>query len=326
MLPPLRRRAYAFSVRWLLAALATAAGFDSSAPAGDVLPSPAGRFLLVSSDGLYVVEPDGSSSWSHRPAAVPADATTAYDEMIYDGWPIANKRFLFATHRYARMIDSGGRALWEYRAKSGGEVKSVVPLTEGRVALTDSSEQAILEIECASGRVFRRIPIAAAGNAHTRYNLLRRTPSGHYLVALREEKRVVEVDDAGTIILDLPGAATVAERLADGSTLVSGFGLRRFDPAGREIWSFLAEDAAPHFTPLIGAGFAVLPDGRVLATNSDWHYQTAGANAVQLYVVAQDKSVSWVFPVSGFQGWKEGVLEPKTGFIEHRCMMVRLMP
>ena len=285
--------------------------------------SPVGRFLLVSSDGLFLVEENGRASWSHRPSS---DTSSAYDDIIYDGWPLAGERFLFSTHRFAREIDKNGHTRWEYRTKGKGEVKSAIPLPNGNVALLDSGEQAILEVDKASGRVVGKISVPAAGNEHTRYNLLRRTPSGTFLVVLREEKRIVEVDVDGAVILTLPCVATVAERLDDGTTLVSGLGLQRFDSKGKEIWSFSSQDAAPSFKMLLGAGFAVLPGDRILATNSDWHYKVKGENAVQLYVVSRDKTVEWTFPVTAYEGWKHGALEPKTGLVEHRCMMVRLIP
>jgi len=288
--------------------------------------SPPGRFLLVSSDGLFVVEQNGRASWSHRPSSDSRDKSSSYDDIIYDGWPLGKERFLFSTHRFAREIDKDGRTLWEYRAQGKGEVKSAIPLPNGNVALLDSGEQAILEVDRVNRRVVGKIPVPAAGNEHTRYNLLRRTSAGTFLVVLREEKRVVEVNEEGVVLLSLPYVATVAERLDDGTTLVSGLGLQRFDSDGKEIWSFSGEDAAPSFKMLLGAGFAVLPGDRILATNSDWHYKVKGENAVQLYIVSRGKTVEWTFPVTAYEGWKQGSLEPRTGLVEHRCMMVRLMP
>jgi hypothetical protein len=285
--------------------------------------SPVGRFLLVASDGLYVVEENGRASWSHQPSS---GASSVYDDIIYDGWPMAEGRVLYSTHRFAREIDRNGRTLWEYRAAGKGEIKSAIPLPNGNVALIESEQQAILEVDRRDGRTVRRISIPARGNEHTRYNLLRRTPAGTFLVALREEKRVVEVDARGLVLLELPCAATVAERLEDGSTLVSGHGLQRFDATGREVWSFSREDAAPSFRMLLGAGFALLPGDRILATNSDWHYRQKGENEVQLYIVSRDKKVEWTLRVRDYGDWKRGVVEPKTGLVEHRCMMVRLMP
>ncbi len=48
--------------------------------------SPLGRYLLVASEGLYVVEPDGSCSWSHHPEPYQGQGWVEYDDLVYDGW------------------------------------------------------------------------------------------------------------------------------------------------------------------------------------------------------------------------------------------------
>ena len=64
--------------------------------------SPLGRFLLVASEGLYVVEPDGSSSWAYHPAPLGQQVRGMEDDIIYDGCPLSNGHYLFSTHRYIR--------------------------------------------------------------------------------------------------------------------------------------------------------------------------------------------------------------------------------
>lgn len=284
-----------------------------------------GRFLLVSAEGLYVVEADRSSSWSYKSAPYEHDGSTKYDDLLYDGWALPNGHFLFSAHKFAREIDREKRTVWEYRVGGTAEVKTCVPLPDGNVAVINSQEQAILELESGTGRILHRIAVPAKGTDHTRYNLVRRTPNGTYLVALRAEERIVEVDRDGKVLLSIPCPATVAQRLADGSTMVSGIGLTKFDQTGKEIWSFRPADAAPAFQMLIGGGFVELPDNRILAVNSDWHYKAPGDNRVQLYIVGTDKKVSWTFSSENFDGWKRGEVEPRTKLIEHRCMMIQLI-
>ena len=64
-----------------------------------------GRFLLVASEGLYVVESDGSCSWSYHPAPYGQQVKALEDDIIYDGWALPNDHYLFSTHRYIREID-----------------------------------------------------------------------------------------------------------------------------------------------------------------------------------------------------------------------------
>lgn len=209
-----------------------------------------GRFLLVASEGLYVLEADGGASWSYHPTTSGQQVRGMEDDIIYDGFALENGHYLYSTHRYIREIDSNKRTVWEYRLVAPSEVKSGVPLPNGRIAVLNSQEQAILELSPRTNTVLRRIPVPANGTDHTRYMLVRRTPEGNYLVALRAENKVVEVTPAGERLhsFSVPGMPVMAQRLADGSTLCTGkFGIIRLDLDWKIAWSFTAEDANPHF-------------------------------------------------------------------------------
>jgi len=321
---------FAKRVAMLLVVMAVGVtAYQDSAVQGKGQATPAfslGRYLLVASEGLYVVEPDGRCSWSYNPTPYRGQGWVQYDDLVYDGWALPNDRFLYSAHRYVREVDRNKRTVWEYRVKGTAEVKTCVPLREGRIAVLDSQEQAILELESGTGKVLHTIPLPAKGNNHTRYNLLRLTPQGNYLVALREENRFVEVSPAGETLHSFPVSSlpVMAQRLADGSTLCSGsFGLVKFDAAGKQTWSFTVADAAPHFPLIIAAGFVELTDHRILVVNSDWHYLKKDDNRVQLFALDSDKKISWSLPSTAFQQWKRSELEPHTGFIEHRCMVVQ---
>ncbi|MBM3801350.1 MAG: hypothetical protein FJW26_03455 [Acidimicrobiia bacterium] len=307
----------------IIAGLALTFGKDA------VAPFSLGRYLLVASEGLYLVEPNGSCSWSYNPPAYRGQGWVEYDDLVYDGWALPNGHFIYSAHRYVREVDRDKRTVWEYRVKGTAEVKTCAPLPDGRVAVLDSQEQAILELEPGSGQVLHRISLPATGSNHTRYNLLRPVPNGNYLVALRDEKRFVELTRDGKMVraFPVPGLPVMAHRLADGSTLCSGaFGLVRFDAAGKENWSFSVADAAPHFPLIIAAGFVEVPGNRLLVVNSDWHYQKKDDNRVQLFALDFEKQVSWSLPAAAFQNWKRSEVEPRTGFIEHRCMVVQPLP
>jgi hypothetical protein len=230
---------------------------------GQLTPaSPLGRFLLVASEGLYVVEADGHLSWSYHPAPYGQQVRGMEDDIIYDGSALPNDHYLFSTHRYIREIDRDKHTVWEYRVKAPGEVKSGVPLPNGRIAVLNSQEQAILELEPGTGKVLHRIPVPAKGSDHTRYMLMRRTPEGNYLVALREEQRFVEVSPTGQILrsFPVPSLPVMAQRLADGSTLGTGrFGLMKLDAAWKNTWSITPADAAAHFPLLLAWGLLRCP-------------------------------------------------------------------
>lgn len=290
--------------------------------------SPLGRFLLVAAEGIYIVEADLSCSWSHTFSPPVKQTLTQFDDLISDACVLPSGHILYAANRYVREIERDRKTVWEYRVEGEAEVKTCVPLPNGRVAIVHSGEQAILELESGSGRVLHRISLPAEGTEHTRYNLMRATPEGSYLVALRTENRFVEVTRDGAIlrsfkVLSLP---VVATRQPDGSTLCSArIEVTRFNAAGEKTWSLTRTDLAPDFPLIIAAGTVVLPDQRIVVVNSDWHYPKADRNRVQLFAVDADKRVSWTLPASAFANWKNSWVEPKTGLIEHRCMTIQLI-
>jgi len=312
----------------LLVAIASADAADRAPDQQPAAASPLGRFLLTAAEGIYIVEPDLSCSWSHTFPPPVKQTLTQYDDLIGDAWMLPSGHVLFAANRYVREIDRDHRTIWEYRVEGTAEVKTCVPLPNGRVAVLHSGKQAILELEAGTGKVLHRISLPAQGTDHTRYNLMRATPEGNYLVALRTENRFVEVTRDGAIlhrfkVLSLP---VVATRQPDGSTLCSArVEVTRFDAAGTKVWSFTRTDAAADFPLIIAAGTVVLPDQRIVVVNADWHYKEPHQNRVQLFAVDADKKVSWTLPASAFTGWKKSGMDPKTGLTEHRCMMIQLM-
>lgn len=290
--------------------------------------SPLGRYLLVASEGLYVVESDGSCSWSYHPEPYKGQGWVEYDDLIYDGCALPDDRFLFATHRYVREVDRDGRTLWEYRVKGSAEVKACVPLPNGRVAVQNSEEQAILELERGTGKLMHRIPVPAQGTNHTRYNSMRLTPEGHYLIALRAEQRFVEITREGKEIRSFPvdGLPCGVLRLTGGDTVCTGdFGLVRFNAAGEKVWTYTRDDAAPHFPIIYATGIHELANEALLVSNSDWHYQEKDQNRVQAFVVNIDKNITWTLPATAFGTWKTSETEKATGFVEHRICLIQPM-
>jgi hypothetical protein len=291
--------------------------------------SPLSRFLLVASEGLYVVEADGSCSWSYQPANLGQQVRGMEDDIIYDGFALENGHYLFSTHRYIREIDRDKRTVWEYRLIAPAEVKSGVPLPNGGVAVLNSEEQAILELKAGTNTVVSRIPVPAKGTDHTRYMLLRRTPGGNYLVALREEQQLIEVNAAGQRVhsFSVPAMPVMAQRLSDGSTIGTGkFGMVKLDADWNNTWSYAAPDAGAQFPLLTSWGVTELSDHRLIVANSDWHLGKKDDNRVQFFAVDAKKNISWTLPASAYDPWKRSEVEPRTGLTEHRSVVVWPLP
>jgi hypothetical protein len=294
--------------------------------AGVLAAGEPGSFLVASADGISVFDRDGAMKFG-RFATVVKDGRPGpveWSDMIYDGRRLASGNFLCSSHHYVRELAPDGRTLWEFRVKAPVELKTCVPLPNGDVMTVDAERMELVQLTDAGRKIARRIPVPTDRKAspHNRYNLLRRTPAGTFLLALRSEKAFVEVDDTGKELWrhPVPDLPVVAERLADGGTLLSWRGgLIEAAPDHRVTWELKAADIT-EFPIVIFGGFHRFSNGNTLIANSDWHYKDARENRVQVFEVTRDKRVVWKLGVEAFAGKKPGSLEPRTGLVEHRLL------
>ncbi len=309
----------------ILAAISFALGLLSWATDAAAAVTP-GDFLLASADGVSVFNREGSLKFGRfattlkdgRPGVV------EWSDMIYDGCRLPSGNYLCASHHYVRELAPDGKTIWEFRVAAPAELKTCVPLPNGDVMTVDAERMEMVQLTDAGRRVARRIPVPTKREAdpHSRYNLLRRTPVGTYLLALRFEKAFVEVDDNGKELWrhSVPDLPVVAERLANGNTLMSWRGgLIEATPNHEIVWELKAADLT-EFPVIIFGGFHRFPNGNTLIVNSDWHYQNVQENRVQVFEVSTAKKVVWKLGVESFAGTKPGSLEPTTGLIEHRLI------
>lgn len=129
---------------------------------------------------------------------------------------------------------------------------------------------------------------ASAGVAGDYVRLMRRTPSGSYLLCTNDH--ILETDAQLTPLrrLAAPGFehAWMPSRLDDGSTLVSaGYGafMARFDADGQLQSTFgAAGDVPDEVAPFFYASFQRLADGRLLVANWQGHGPDNGHKGRQL--------------------------------------------
>jgi hypothetical protein len=294
-----------------------------------------GSVLLASCEGLSVWDREGQRGFARFfvPDVPPAGAkasVVAWGDMIYDGHRLPSGNYLCSSHEWIREIAPDGSIVWEYRVQRPCELKTCVPLPNGNVMTVDGERMELIELAEKGSQIVRRIPVPTDPKAgiHVRYNLLRRTPEGTYLLGLRKEQAFIEVDESGRELWRhvVPGMTVVAERLASGHTLMSwrgggtrsSGGLIEVDPQGTVVWK-LDVGEVEGFHGWFG-GFHRFENGNTLIANSDWHYHDAKESAVQLFEVTRNKQVVWKLGVEAFAGKKPGSLEPKTGNIEQRII------
>lgn len=308
---------FAFNV-WLLCTFAAACGQDVK-----VLP---GSVLLASADGVSVFDRDGSMTFGKFTTVLKdgAPGPVEWSDMIYDACRLPSGNYLCSSHHFVRELASDGKTLWEFRVKAPVELKTCVPLPNGDVMTVDAEQMELVQLTDQGRRIVKRIPVPTNKKAtsHNRYNLLRRTDAGTYLLALRAEKAFIEVDDSGKELWrhTVPDLPVMAERLVDGNTLMSWRGgLIEVTPKHEVVWELKATEIT-EFPVIIFGGFHRFPNGNTLIANSDWHYKTANENRVQVFEVTRDKRVVWKLGVEAFTGRKPGSLEPHSGLVEHRII------
>jgi hypothetical protein len=121
----------------------------------------------------------------------------------------------------------------------------------------------------------------------------------------------------------VPDLPTVAQRLADGNTLLSwGAGVTEVTPDHAVVWELTADELACTVTNF--GGCQRLTNGNTLVANSDWHHE--GDNYHQLIEVDRDKRVVWSLSTDDFEGRKPGSFEPATGNVEHRIIALQTTP
>ncbi|MFM7605622.1 MAG: hypothetical protein ACKO8Z_10550 [Prosthecobacter sp.] len=286
-----------------------------------------GCLLLASGEGISVFDRDVAMKFGRFfvPVVNGKGEATPWSDIAYDGCRLPSGHYLCSSHEWLREISPDGKIVWEYRVQKPVELKTCVPLPNGDVMTTDASTQELVRLT--NGQVVKRVPIPSAMKAspHNRYNLLRRTPAGTFLLAMRAEKAFIELDESGKELWrhPVPDLPVVAERLANGNTLMSWRGgLLEVNAKHEVVWELKAADIKD-FTLLIFGGFHRFENGNTLIANSDWHYHDAKESAVQLFEVTRDKKVVWKLGVEAFAGRKPGSLEPKTGNIEHRIIGIQ---
>ncbi|MBV8271604.1 MAG: hypothetical protein JO067_04965 [Cupriavidus sp.] len=142
--------------------------------------------------------------------------------------------------------------------------------------------------------------------------LMRTTPQNTYLLCTNDHIKETTVDLVEIRRFSSPGFehAWKAERLADGSTLVSaGYGafMAIFDSAGALVRRFGAASQMPGaVAPFFYASYGLLPDGHLLVANWQGHGPDNGHKGQQLLKFGQEGRLvaTWSAPdrISSLQG------------------------
>ena len=191
------------------------------------------------------------------------------------------------------------------------EVHAFQPLEDGRVMIAESGAARIIEVD-RDGKLLHEIKLKVnKPNAHSDTRLVRKLPTGNYLVCHEADGAIREYDAAGKVVweFDVPlfgksprpghgpeafgNQAFAAVRLTNGNTLIAtgnGHGVIEVTPGKQIVWKIEQNDL-PNITLAWVTTLEVLPNGHYVIGSCH-----AGPNNPLLVELdPKTKRVVWTF-------------------------------
>lgn len=247
------------------------------------------RFLCTDSAGgsVSVVAADGTIEWRYE-CRHPQDC-----------WALPNGNYLFCHSGGALELTPAKAVAWEYRAPAGTEVHACQPLPDGNVLVVECGTARLVEIDRA-GHIAREIklPVPPAGvSLHDQFRGVRKTAAGHYLISCKGQHHVLELDEHGATVRQIPTPGDVHEvlLLPDNHLLIScgdGHRIIELDEHEKIVWS-LDENEVPGNPLRLMAGFQRLPNGNTIFCNYLGHGHLG--QQPHFFEITRDKQVVWEF-------------------------------
>jgi outer membrane protein assembly factor BamB len=292
----------------LMATLALLALATTWSRAGD--PAKVKHRVLVADDStkrIAIVDAAGNTEWEYKIGPL-------HDLHML---PSGNVLFQLSWTRIVEMNPKTNKIVWEYDATTTPgnqgkrvEVHSFQRLADGTTLIAESGLGRLIEVD-AKGKVVHEVPLKIRKpNPHTDTRLVRKLPSGNYLVCQEGDGLVREYDKTGTIVWEYevplfgmkpkgghgPEAfgnqAFAAVRLANGNTLIAtgnGHSVLEVTPGKEIVWSVKQNDL-PGIVLAWVTTLQVLPNGNIVLGNCH-----AGPANPQIIEVTRDKKVVWTF-------------------------------
>lgn len=238
---------------------------------------------------------------------------------LHDLHLLANGNVLFQTSwtEIVEVNPSSGQTVWSYdSAKQGGnenrkvEVHAFQRLSNGLTMIAESGPARIIEVD-SDRKIVSQIALQVRQpHPHRDTRLVRRLPTGNYLVCHEGEGAVREYDAKGSVVwqYDVPlfgkqpqgghgltafgNQCYCALRLANGNTLLStgnGHSVLEVSPHGEIVWK-LEQDELPGIRLAWVTTLQQLPNGNIVIGNC--HAEKENPQVIE---VTRDKQVVWKF-------------------------------
>jgi pimeloyl-ACP methyl ester carboxylesterase len=269
-------------------------------------PAKAERLVLASAsygkNVMAICTAQGQVLWSHTTAGPRTGHAGHHDIQLLD-----NGNILFHedwTTILEMTLDR--RIVWKYDSSTMNgnqgkrvEVHAFRRLPNGLTMIAESGVGRIIEVDRA-GRIQAEVKLKPGATQHTR--LVRKLPTGNYLVCAENPGVVTEYNAQGEVVWEHPVGARVygAIRLHNVNTLIAsggGAGVLEVTPDHKIAWEI--KDRVPDTTIALKwtTFLTELDNGHFVVGNCH-----AGENSPQLFEIAKDKKIVWQFNRFDFFG------------------------
>ena len=219
-----------------------------------------------------------------------------------DLWVLPSGNLLFTTGHGVLEMTMDNDTVFSYSSPS--HIFACQRLANGNTFVGECNSGRLLEI-APDGKVVKDVCILPEGVTDGKKSFIRnarRLDNGHYLVAHYGGKKVVEYDEAGKNIWEVPvsGGAHSVMRLPNGNTLVAVADADKnpriveFNPRKEVVWELSNADF-PDDNPMkfIG-GMYYVPEKGIYFTN--WQGHGKNEKKPHLMLVDRDKKLKYAFP------------------------------
>lgn len=210
--------------------------------------------------------------------------------------------------RVWRVPLAGGKPelVWKAENEIGGGVLGFTVASDGSVVMAVNSSREIVEL--APPRAFpphspfqvrtrfkvdARLDDGSEPGAHGALRMIRKTPSGTYLVCCSSAAKVKEFDHTGKLLWEVsaPPFAFDCLRRANGNTLISHLnGVSEFTPTGKVVWKISCADF-PELKLNYLCGIQELTNGNLVI--GTWSNGGTKRENTTAFEITRDKELVW---------------------------------
>lgn len=258
-------------------------------------PAPSSYVCTDYSGGRVMVYKNDSVVWSHEAP------------LSNDVWALENGNILFTAGKSVLEMTLDNDTLFYYQSES--HIFACQRLKNGNTFIGECESGNLIEVT-PLGKIVKSVCILPPGVKGKKSFIrnARRLDNGHYLVAHYGGKKVVEYDDAGKNVWEVPvsGGAHSVVRLPNGNTLIAvadadkNARILEFNTRKELVWQ-LSNDDFPSLRPfkfLTGMQYIPEKDG-ILITN--WQGHGVKEKVPHMMFITRDKKLLYSF------GHREGV-------------------